>query len=407
MDSMVSEGIVSVTDKMLEYVDGITGESFAQVGIGIASVLILILCFYFIASMMNGGRFQLKMLIPMLVFLLVCNFSWIAAPVTGFTRTVTRSLCEACVNSKLDVMHEYGGEDCNDIMTLFWCLKDAKKSSARMETEQKATEDMSGKAEARPQDGDSPADAADTEDSKWYSRLFNSVTDALEKKGTDMKVSIVENSMLSRKSPGAIPVSHITLSGVIAYILSFVASVISYCLQAMGIMMTSLIVAFGPITFAFALLPGRASSVMTWFIRICQFALYAPLSALIDCFTIKIMCLFYDPTVDVGFLLLFAVLVCNLVCLTSVPTIASMIIEGASGAVSLSGGIQAMASALTKSSATMAAGGMLLAGRNGSVAETISGVKGEGLVNFGKDAALNGMGSALENARTFGGNVKK
>lgn len=406
METTASSSIVSITDKMLEFVDGEIGEAFSQVGIGISSVMVLILCFYFIASMMNGSRFQLKMLLPMLVFLLVCNFSWISQPVTGFTRTITKALCEGCVNSKIEVMHEYGGDDCNDIMTLFWHFKDSKKTKSRTDTESKATEEISGKSETRPETNNNSTvvDQEKAEDTKWYTRMFNSFLDAINKKETDGKLAIIENTTLSKEDKDTVPLSHITLSGIIAYIISYVSNILSYCLQAMGIMMTSVIVAFGPITFAFALFPGRASSVVTWFIRICQFALYAPVASLVDCFSIKIMCLFYDPTVEISFLLLFAVLVCNLVCLTSVPTISSMIIEGASGAVSLTGGLQSMASALTQTGSLLAGGTVLMAGKNGGLSEALSGIRGEGLVKFGKDVADNGFSKAFNNAKTFGQN---
>ncbi|MBQ8482928.1 MAG: hypothetical protein IJ504_01325 [Bacteroidales bacterium] len=182
--------------------------------------------------------------------------------------------------------------------------------------------------------------------------------------------------------------------------MSWICSGVSFCLKIFGIMMTSVVVVFGPISFAFAILPGRGANVVSWFIRICQFALFGPLCAFIDAFTVSAYLLLDSSAGNaMGFLMVFAITLANLVGLVSVPTIASMIIEGASGAVSLSQGLQ------TISSAAMATGGMVVSGTVGqanSFNNFMNGFKHKGLVGFIGDVNQNGFKKAVMDTAKYG-----
>ena len=77
-----------------------TANGFTQIGIGIASIFFLIVVFYYVASILDGGKFQIKMLMPLLIYLIVCNFNIVSQPVVSFTSTLTKSLCDACDSKK-------------------------------------------------------------------------------------------------------------------------------------------------------------------------------------------------------------------------------------------------------------------------------------------------------------------
>lgn len=156
--------------------------------------------------------------------------------------------------------------------------------------------------------------------------------------------------------------------------------------------MAGLIVAFGPITFAFAIFPGQGGTIKSWVIRLCQFSLWAPICALVDCFSYKIFDMLADAGAGSSVLMAIAVAICNLVALTSVPSIASMIIEGAQGAVSLSNGLQTMAGALTGGLTAAAGAGSAVVGKDNvqTVKDTLSGAHNAGVVGAVKDLSTSG-----------------
>jgi len=154
-------------------------------------------------------------------------------------------------------------------------------------------------------------------------------------------------------------------------------------------------VAFGPITFGFAVFPGQGRNILSWFLRLCQFALWAPICALIDVFSVMIFDEMASNSLSTGSLAMaIAVAVCNLVALTSVPTIASMIIEGAQGAVSLSQGLQTISAGMTAGGTAAAAvgsgavgAGQLALGTNAtqSIRDAVAGAKQGGVVGAIRD----------------------
>ena len=145
------------------------------------------------------------------------------------------------------------------------------------------------------------------------------------------------------------------LLGIVAVIFSWICEFLGLALTCLGAVMTGIIVAFGPVTWSFAIFPGNQRVIGSWLIRLCQFALYSPIVSLINAFILTCLYKIGNAGGDGSLTMLMGILICNIVALTSVPTIASMIIEGASGAVSLSQGLQT-AGAAAGTAASMAVG---------------------------------------------------
>ncbi len=140
------------------------------------------------------------------------------------------------------------------------------------------------------------------------------------------------------------------LMGLLATILDWIAQLLNIALTAMGAVMTAIVVAFGPITWAFAIFPGNGKTIGAWAIRICQFVLYSPIVALIQAFFTTCLYMFTtgivsDYSEGAGTVLAAVGIIVGLIAaLMSVPAIASMIIEGAQGAVTISQGLMTASS---------------------------------------------------------------
>lgn len=142
--------------------------------------------------------------------------------------------------------------------------------------------------------------------------------------------------------------------GLVVTVLDWVAQLLNIALTALGAVMTAIVVAFGPITWAFAIFPGNGKTIGAWAIRICQFVLYSPIVALIQAFFTTCLYMFTQGSMSSSLaegsatVLAAAGLILGLIAgLMSVPAIASMIIEGAQGAVTISQGLMT-ASSLTQ-----------------------------------------------------------
>jgi hypothetical protein len=148
------------------------------------------------------------------------------------------------------------------------------------------------------------------------------------------------------------------LGGIVTELVNWIDNLLEVVIQAMGAVMTGVVVAFGPITWGFAVWPGNTRTLGAWAIRLCQFALYSPIVCLIcHFFNMLIMDLCFGLRsvfttagsisgvleASESIFMLLAMLLGLLACLMSVPSIASMIIEGAQGAVTLSQGLQTAA----------------------------------------------------------------
>lgn len=359
-------------------------EGLRQIGIGIGSIMLLIVVIYYVITMMDGGKFQMKMLVPVLMYFLVCHFTWVARPVLSFTTTITESVTSALASKKDSLLNPDGKTKSATPFDDF-IRKKADKfiDSGTNEPVQGEEEEILDNAALK--DMNFKQVATKFGDFIWRSSIAGSLIRSFSTSGEPMSEKINDIT---------------TLPGLLCQLMSWLSLAFSFCLRLFGIMMTAIVVAFGPITFAFAIFPGKGSNVVSWFIRICQFALFAPLCAFIDTFTVSSYLLLETVASNaVGYMMIFAITLANIIGLISVPTIASMIIEGASGAVMLSQGIQSMAAATT-----MAGGGILAAtaGMDNGFTNFMAGMKHKGLVGFGREVRDNGFGGAVKNISEYG-----
>lgn len=319
-----------------------------SVGVGIASVIILFVIFKDVTAILDGGKFQAKMLLPLLIYLMVCNFNLVQKPVISFTSTLQSASVGACKGMKQSYLNSmtdgsYGADGCPNIMTAYVYKQNKLHQQGPKVTVKENDEDpkdTEGLDEGEKNKRRSWMKGIGATLSKWWKTNF---TDKLWN-GWGVDTKDIDSEVLRK----------VGITALLAAILSWVVNAFSIVLSIFGSVMTGIIVAFGPITFAFAVFPGNGKAIGSWIIRLCQYALYAPIAALVDSFSVVIL----GETIGLGAdgtLMLVAVLICNLVALTAVPSIASSIIEGASGAVSLSSGLQSIGAALTAAGSVVAA----------------------------------------------------
>lgn len=351
-------------------------EALAQVGKGIAALFLLIVAVYYITSILDGGKFQTKMLIPLFIFIFVCNFSWIASPVTGFISELSGSIQTACQNAKNSQLAAMGSQPGNnpDDVVRQELLKNGKNKEAvdrltGSEDDEEGGGGITGMGTKMVKRG--VKSAANSSMGAMIDQLSNEQAE----NQTDVDNEAERNS---RRSPG-----EYTSKSIFSVIISFIADILRMVLSLFGAVMTAIIIAFGPITWAFAVIPGQAGTIKSWFIRLCQYSLWAPIVSLIDALTFSFFSGVAQGEIAIGFLLSIVVAVLNIVAFTSVPSIASMIIEGASGAVSLSQGLQAVGAPAA------AVAGMAMKGTKGLAG---------GIFNYA--AAKQGAGGALNSLKT-------
>lgn len=413
------EGI-SIVQELSSYAEGLA-ETFGAVGRGIGAVLLLIVVFYYISSILDGGKFQIKMLIPFLIFFFVCNFSWIATPVTSFTSTITQSLVSACNTQIGSVKDKY---DCDEGATIddMYMAENQQSAGDAQKLIDDALADYDSTTDYE-EDGSS-SDGGDDETEPKPKGLFGKMSyhvkkgigDAATKGSLNMQKELSTQGLdLDDSGKGNKPTAkNLGILKPISSIVSFICKIMSFVLMAFGGVMTAIIVAFGPITWAFAIFPGQGATIKSWFIRLCQFSLWSPICALVDCFSVKLFDIMATAQGAAPILMAIAVAVCNLVALTSVPTIASMIIEGAQGAVSLSQGLQAMGAALTTAGAIYSKGEKLAVGSDNHRTRTMEGIGKQGLSGLARThSQLKQSGDsnpwlhALRNNEILGRNVMK
>lgn len=410
------EGI-SIVRELTSYAEGLA-ETFGAVGRGIGAVMLLVVVFYYISSILDGGKFQIKMLIPFLIFLFVCNFSWIATPVTSFTGAITSSLVESCNSMNGNIKDKYDCKESATINDMYNSMHQDEAGDAQQIIDD-AYADYSGT-----KDEEAGGDVKDGDEEPQPKGVFGKMSyhvkkgigDAATKGSLNMQKEMSTAGLDTDNSgKGFKPTTkNLGLLGPISSIISFICKIMSFVLMAFGGVMTAIIVAFGPITWAFAIFPGQGATIKSWFIRLCQFSLWSPICALVDCFSVKLFDIMATAQGAGPILMAIAVAVCNLVALTSVPTIASMIIEGAQGAVSLSQGLQAMGAALTTAGAIYSKGEKLAVGSDNMRTRTVQGIGKQGLSGIIRDKnALANAGDAnpwahaLRNNQILGRNVMK
>lgn len=338
-----------------------------EIGKGIGSIFLLFVIFVYISNILDGGKFQVKMLLPLLIYVAVCNFKFVASPVVTFATTLQKQCVEACdkVQGKFMSNITNGKYDSGEAWSLWHAFLEQSKSNPQTEFEQKLatssrnTEDESNVVE---EDDDSPKRFS-------FKGLGMNFFNALNW----FKESIVGQFLSSFiHDPGKAIVYG--AMGCIVTLLDWIAQLLNIALTALGAVMMAIVVAFGPITWAFAIFPGNSKTIGAWAIRICQFALYSPIVALIQAFFTTCMYMFtnglFQSVSEGGSSILAAAgLILGLIAaLMSVPAIASMIIEGAQGAVTISQGLMT-ASSLTQLGEPL---------RDRSMQNTMSGAVGGG-----------------------------
>lgn len=391
------EGAVNMTKTLTDFASGPMAAAFANVGRGIGGIMLLIVALYYITSILDGGKFQIKMLLPLLIFILVCNFAWVASPVTSFTSAITSSLVESCRQKKYDILEKNG---CSETAT----INDLNNAKREKRNDGEIVNEFAGKSEDATKVKDEsdietdPTTATEKNAGKekwWQRRIKDGINSSARGASEGLHKELSGEKMVEANSTSQgwkMQLPDFSFQSIVSTIVSWICKIMSYVLSAFGAVMTGLIVAFGPITWGFAVFPGQGRTILSWFLRLCQFALWAPIVALIDTFSTMIFDTMASGSLSVGSVMMsICVGVCNLVALTSVPTIASMIIEGAQGAVSLSQGLQTMGGALTTGGTVAAAigsGGATAAlGTNKvqSIKDAVAGAKQGGVIGAVRD----------------------
>lgn len=412
---------MNLTKSITDFAAGDMASGFAAVGKGIGAIMLLIVVIYYISSILDGGKFQLKMLFPLLIFLFVCNFSWISKPVLSFTSTITGSLTTSVDNTRFNALEQNGLKKSATIADMHnnEVVKEQRGMSlgyALIGPGGQLLYNIFSKSRERRLGGSSATDAvnASADDQRrdeggfLHRKIKKGVHEELLQLSADFQAeasgedyqdigSDVEDT--TKKQYGS---DHFTWSKIILVILSWITKILSTVLRAFGAVMTGIIVAFGPITFAFAILPGQGGTIKSWFIRLCQFSLYAPIVSLIDSFVVQSFYLVVNGNGE-SILMSIALTVCSLVALTSVPSIASMIIEGAQGAVSLSGGLQQIGGAVAKGAAVGGGAAAIVIGK-----DRMQALKdiGHGMQNVGIGGVANVAGRVASGSASFKGAMR-
>lgn len=323
--------VIDTAGLALEVAGGSAIGAMAGVGKMIGSIFLLFVIFYYVSSILDGGKFQVKMLYPLLIYVCVCNFSLVSSPVLSLASSIKTGCvagCTAAAQSSLSSIA--GGESVSSAYEAFM-VKYAKEHP-----ESEEVQETIGDVEMEEVVGD------DGKKRHKISDLLKNVGSTIKEgflsiirwTGKQLERRFLPSKNFERQSF----VLEFGLPGVIGVIMNFLTNVMSVVYSALGGLLTAVVVAFGPITWAFAIFPGNQRVLGSWAIRICQFSLYAPLCSLMNAFCMGLLSKFAEG--DASVLGLIALLVVNFVALTSVPTIASMIIEGASGSMSLTSGLQ-------------------------------------------------------------------
>ena len=332
-----SNKLFSVTRSVLEQGSGMMG-TFGNMGVGIASIFILIYVFRFGRQLIEGGKFSTQMLWPFVIYMLVCNFSWVSRPVSTFVSSIQGKCVQACyaTNGTAKTIWQDFMEQREDYLNNL--ANERRQAEEDLATLEGNNDDITVEG------------AADENGEKSVG--------ILKGLGAKIRVEIVkaynwikEHALESLSITNSVNVKswiNYGLAAVLCIILQWIATAVSIAMQSFGGIVVGILMAFGPLTWACALLPDNTGVIKSWFIRLCQFSLYSPICALINSFTFTIIrgLAQMDGSMS-SCLLLFCILVCNILALFQVSTIASMIIEGASGGATIGAGAAAISQIIT------------------------------------------------------------
>lgn len=318
-----------------------------SIGSAIASIFILFVIFACISSILDGGKFNVKMLGPIVIYLLVCNFGIVAQPVSTFV-----SALQSGTAGMIHGAHEalYTDADGNSVSKIKMIIDAYNKNNNAViaELEKKLEEDKKNDKPSSIEIVEEGGGETDKPHRKFFDFNFREIGDnfkrSLQNFWDDLKVrftrAFVEYEIAEREGFRS-TIAAVGVTFILATILDWFVGLLTIVMTAMGGILTGVAMAFGPISWAFGVLPGNGHVIKSWFIRICQFALYSPLCQLVNYFSSLIFLNMVGSNSTLG---LMAVLLCNLVMLTAIPQIASSIIEGASGGLALSTGVQTLMS---------------------------------------------------------------
>lgn len=342
------------------------GGGLGTIGAAIASIFILIHIFACISAILEGGKFHVKMLGPIVIYILICNFNVVSAPTSTFFSALQEGVVSnisVAYNSMFSTVDEYGNVTQKNRITYFVEQYQANNAARLAEIDrelEKAKSDYNSSFDNMPGQSED-SDQIDTQNKGFIKKslqsIGNSIRQQLEEWWNNIKLMFLKSFYKIQREVETSYLNIILSIGVaflVLVVLDFFVAVLALMMTAMGGILFGVMMVFGPITWAFALLPGNGGVVKSWFIRICQYALYGPLCHLVSYFCMVVLSSFIgDLSAISGFI---ALTLCNLVLLTAVPSIASWIIEGAAGGISLSQGLQTLASPMRLASEAVTMG---------------------------------------------------
>lgn len=358
-----------------------------NVGVGIASVFIIFVIFYSVSSILDGGKFQIKMLWPVLIYLCICSFSTVGSFAADFAANIQKQCVTAATNVQAKILD---GKDyfnyCFDKMCEGRSITDptfkeimADRASTLQDEHPVEAGQLGGTPDVGSGDG-GKVDEGGIGDSGYWSQLFGfvgdmyntvkDITKSITKWYNNVKLDFVLPFMKDSVDKNGNNLSMITKAimllecgaqWIIAMVVQWICNLLQMAYICLGAVMLGILVAFGPITWAFAIIPGNGQTIKNWFLRICQYALYSPIVALISAFIAALegefmSLLGQNAGTGITGYSVFIPMSCIIVAilsLTAVPSIAASIIEGVSGAVSLSQGINTISSTINTTANVM------------------------------------------------------
>jgi len=351
--------------------------ALTNLGIGIASIFLLFVVFHHVSSILDGGQFQSKMLWPLVLYMLICNFGIVSGVAKTFITTINKEAATAALEVKYS---EMGSNQ--SLLQYFYERSSKPRMNAELQQQidkivakklkDAGHHDPTGKANnegAADMANDNNGNKNFWEDSgvgstvaaikEGFGKL--NIREALDDWWFGIRYFMIEEWVLWKDTDAGIAsfvawVLQTGFTALLALVIQWILSIVAFLMSAFGAVLGAVIIAFGPITWAFAIFPGNGRTIGTWFIRLTQFSLYGPIVFLINSFCVVLLGDVMEAsagalTVENAFLSgsvttigIIAILILNIVCLASVPTLATMIVEGAQGAFSLVGNISTFTS---------------------------------------------------------------
>lgn len=333
---------------------GQAAAGISEIGKGIASIFLLFVIFYYVSAILDGGKFQTKMLYPLLVYMAVCHFNLFSAPVISFVETLQNRTTQACSEVMAKERRAMGGED----KSIFAVMVDGAKNELNhiAEENKRQQENMAASLAFDILEDNPVSQGAESGGTSGESKNKSVVLSGMGDFARD--AFKFASSYWLYEAIGSIQVGGVSLddygtiyvkwgfAGLIASLCQWICSAMFLMMIIFGGVLTALTLVFGPITFAFAVFPGNGRLIGTWAIRLCQYSLYSPLVYICQAFIYTAFSQIGEGNGGGSILFCFAVILANMACIFSVPGIAATIIEGASGSLSLATGLSTMTSSV-------------------------------------------------------------